>query len=186
MGRSDDAFWVFAYGSLMWRPGFAYLDVHPAMLRGYHRAFCIYSHYHRGTPERAGLVLGLNRGGCCRGLAFRVAPGRKTGVIDYLNERELTSGAYTPKYVPVDVEGTRQLAYTFVANRRHGDFAHKLDTEKAAQIIVGAEGASGLNRDYLINTVRRMESLGYRDDRIHELLLRVEQLTGELDRGSGI
>ena len=68
--------WVFAYGSLTWDPGFPFEEARPALLRGYHRAFCLYSTHYRGTPERPGLVLGLDRGGACRGIAYRIAAPR--------------------------------------------------------------------------------------------------------------
>ena len=103
MGERDD-FWVFGYGSLMWQPGFEHLEVRSALLRGYHRAFCVYSHHYRGTPGRPGLVLGLDRGGACRGLAFRVAKQNADAVMTYLDERELIGYAYLAKSVPIEAE----------------------------------------------------------------------------------
>lgn len=185
MDGADD-FWVFGYGSLMWRPGFAYLDSRPALLRGYHRSFCVYSHHYRGTSEYPGLVLGLARGGSCRGIAFRVAKADEQSVKSYLNERELVSYAYTPRTVSVSLcEGTVR-AYTFVANPGHDQYAGDLGVERSAEIIMSAQGAAGLNRDYLINTVRQLESEGFSDQRLHKLLRRVEYLTGIIEAGSGI
>lgn len=182
-----DELWVFGYGSLMWRPGFAYLEAQPALLRGWHRAFCIFSRHYRGTAERPGLVLGLDRGGACRGLAFRVAGEHAAEVVDYLNERELVNYAYTARTIPVSVaDGQRVPAYTFVADPNHRLYAGDLGVQRSAEIIMDAEGRAGLNRDYLINTVRQLEAHGFVDKRLHTLLRLVEHLTGEIERGSGI
>jgi cation transport protein ChaC len=153
--------WVFAYGSLMWQPGFAYRRVAPALLRGYHRAFCIYSHHYRGTPDRPGLVLGLARGGACRGLAFEVAEAEAAAVRGYLDERELVNYAYIARMLPVAIEGGRVMAYTFVADAQHGQYAGALPVDEAAAIIMAAQGCAGLNRDYLINTIRQLECQGF-------------------------
>jgi cation transport protein ChaC len=185
--RADgEDLWVFAYGSLMWRPGFAFEAVQPALLRGYRRAFCIYSHHYRGTPDHPGLVLGLDRGGSCRGLAFRVAAGRAREVIDYLNERELLSYAYVPRRLSVRLADRSVRAYTFVADRSHSQYAAGLDPERAADIIMNARGVAGLNRDYLINTVRQLQAEGFTDPHLHALLTRIEVLTGVIDAGAGI
>jgi cation transport protein ChaC len=184
--RGKQDFWVFGYGSLMWRPGFPHVDACPALLRGYHRAFCVYSHHYRGTPENPGLVLGLDRGGSCRGLAFRIKPEDRDAVVDYLNERELVSYAYLPKTLQVTVPGGRVEAYTFVANPRHSQYAGDLGIERSAEIILDGQGVAGLNRDYLINTLRHLEREGYTDSRLHVLLKRVEHLTGIIEAGGGI
>lgn len=179
-------FWVFGYGSLMWRPGFSFLESQPALLRGYHRSFCIYSHHYRGTPEHPGLVLGLARGGSCRGVAFRVARADETSVRSYLDERELVSYAYNAKTLGVSLRDKSARAYTFVVNTSHDQYAGDLGVERSAEIIMNAQGAAGLNRDYLINTVRQLEKEGFTDKRLHELLKRVEFLTGIIEAGSGI
>jgi len=186
MGDRNADFWVFGYGSLMWRPGFTYLDSVGALLRGYHRAFCIYCQHYRGTPEQPGLVLGLDRGGACRGIAFRVAGTEAASVKAYLDERELVSDAYRPRMVPVATPERRIIAYTFVADPAHPHYAGKLGIERSAQVILEAQGRSGLNRDYLINTLRRLEAEGYRDPTLHTLLKRVEHLTGMIEAGGGI
>lgn len=180
-------FWVFAYGSLMWQPGFAYLEARPALLRGYHRSFCIYSHYYRGTPSQPGLVLGLNGGGSCRGIAFRVTADQERAVRDYLDERELVSYAYRPRFLRVELPGGAVVrAYSFVADRHHHQYAGEPDIERAAAMIMMAAGCAGLNRDYLINTVRHLEKEGFVDRRLHCLLQRVTHLTGIIEAGGGI
>jgi len=178
--------WVFAYGSLMWRPGFEYVEARSALLHGYHREFCVYSHRHRGTPEVPGLVLGLDRGGCCRGLAFRVASANVGATLRYLAEREMTTNTYEPRMLPAETEGGRIAVYAFVVRRGHPQYAGKLPIGEAAALIMQGEGISGLNRDYLINTVKRLESLGFVDKRLHALLAEVRRRTGEIERGSGI
>lgn len=185
----QDAFWVFGYGSLMWRPGFAYEDAQPATLRGYTRSFCIYSHYYRGTPKRPGLVLGLDphEGGECRGVAFRVARDQKDSVIAYLTERELCGYAYKAKTLPLELDcQTAIQAYTFVADPSHALYAGDLGLDKAASLIMEAEGNTGLNRDYLINSVRELQAHGYNDGHLHDLLKKVEYLTGMIEAGAGI
>src|SRR5437868_3545892 len=86
--HSGGEFWVFGYGSLMWRPGFDFLERRNARLVGAHRALCVYSFVHRGTPAKPGLVLGLDRGGNCRGIAYRVAKSKRAATIEYLRGRE--------------------------------------------------------------------------------------------------
>src|SRR6185312_6801690 len=101
--------WVFGYGSLMWRPGFAYEEAQHARLTGYRRCFCIYSVYHRGTVERPGLVLGLDRGGACEGIAYRVAGPDVAQTVGYLRAREQVNGVYRETHVPVAlIEGPRR------------------------------------------------------------------------------
>lgn len=185
MAPHDD-FWVFGYGSLMWQPGFAHTEAVPALLHGYHRSFCVYSHHYRGTPEQPGLVLGLAPGGSCRGLAFRVPVAGEAAVRDYLTERELVSYAYVPMVLPVEIPGGAVEAYTFVADPDHRQYAGDLGIERCAEIIMEARGIAGLNRDYLINTVRRLEKEGYADVRLHPLLERIEHLTGIIEAGGGI
>jgi cation transport protein ChaC len=178
--------WVFGYGSLMWRPGFAYLETLPAVLFGYHRSFCVYSRHYRGTPQQPGLVLGLAPGGRCQGLAFRIAAPEFSSVKAYLDERELVSYAYHAAYVSLETPRGQVSAYTFIADSNHPQYAGELSIERAAQIIIRARGRAGLNRDYLIETLRRIEAEGFADERLHALLRRVEYLTGILEAGGGI
>jgi len=170
----------------MWRPGFDYVEARSALLRGYHREFCVYSHRHRGTPERPGLVLGLDRGGGCRGVAFRVAAANVGATIAYLAEREMANNTYAPRMLPAETDGGCIAAYAFVVRRDHPQYAGKLPVDTAAALIMQGQGISGLNRDYLINTVKRLETLGFVDRRLHDLLAEVRRLTGEIERGSGI
>ncbi|WP_274423110.1 gamma-glutamylcyclotransferase [Chelativorans sp. YIM 93263] len=159
-----DNFWVFGYGSLMWRPGFAHVETRKARVFGYRRALCVHSHVHRGTPDRPGLVLGLDRGGSCLGLAFSVPAELSDEVTAYLRERELVTHVYKERRVPVRLDdGTMVEALTYVVDRSHQQYAGSLDAEHAAQRISGAIGQSGPNEDYVLNTVEHLKALGIRD-----------------------
>ncbi len=179
-------FWVFAYGSLMWNPGFEFEDRRAAVLYGYHRAFCVYSVHYRGTPQRPGLVLGLDRGGSCQGIAYLVSPCRAGAVRAYLDERELVSYAYEPKILEVETTAASIKALVYVADPGHEQYAGPVEPDRAADIIVDAVGQAGLNRDYLINTVRQLERAGFVDPDVHAVMERVWARTGRLEAGGGI
>lgn len=169
-------FWVFGYGSLMWRPGFAHVETQRARLFGYRRALCVRSHVHRGTPERPGLVLGLDRGGSCLGLAFRVPGELKGEVVAYLRERELVTHVYLERTLPVRLSGGESVpALTYVVDRAHPQYAGHLDAAEAAAAVSGAVGISGPNEDYVFNTLTHVHALGIRD---HWMESVVEKLGG--------
>ncbi|MBR0681767.1 gamma-glutamylcyclotransferase [Roseomonas eburnea] len=175
---ADGHLYVFAYGSLIWRPGFVHAAAHPALLRGFHRRFCLWSHRYRGTPERPGLVLGLDRGGACRGLAFRVAATEAAEVLAYLDDRELPDGAeqvYFRRMLPLRLldSGRMVRAAAYVANRGCRLYVGRLPPDRAAAAIAAGHGQMGPNRDYLLNTLRHLNQMGVRDaglDRIAALL----------------
>ncbi len=173
--------WIFAYGSLMWRPGFAYDACHKAVLHGYHRAFCVFSHVHRGTPHRPGLVLGLDRGGSCRGLAYHVAAEARADVRAYLRAREQVTQIYREAFLPVRLEPDRRRveALCFVVDRAHAQYAGKLAFEDQVALIVGAVGRSGENPDYLANTVAHLQDMGIRDQGLVRLWQAVRRRMGE-------
>lgn len=179
--------WVFGYGSLLWRPGFAFEDCKRALLRGYHRSFCIYSHHYRGTPENPGLVLGLNHGGECVGRAFLIAEENWPKVKAYLDERELVTNTYIPANVDVELEsGETVIAHTYVADPTHQQYAGNLPLRDAAEIIVGASGSIGPNIEYLENTVKHLDDMGIIDPPLHDLMAIVRREYGELNLGAGI
>lgn len=156
--------WVFGYGSLMWRPGFDAVEAVPARLSGYHRALCVHSFVHRGTRERSGLVLGLDRGGSCRGMALRVEAERRDAVMAYLRERELVTHVYLERMFDVTLEDGRKVrAVTYVVDRSHPQYACGLSVMDAAQIVAGANGESGSNPDYVINTVQHLRQMNIHD-----------------------
>jgi cation transport protein ChaC len=157
-------FWVFGYGSLMWRPGFDFLERRPARLPGAHRALCVLSWVHRGTQAEPGLVLGLDHGGSCRGVAFRVAGARRAQVIAYLRERELVTDVYREARRPVWLAGEGPVtAIAYVVNRRHVQYAGAIERGEILARIRHARGRSGANAEYVLNTQRHLESLGIHD-----------------------
>ena len=163
--------WVFGYGSLMWNPGFSFLEQEPAELNGYHRRLCIYSHHHRGTREAPGLVLGLDTGGSCPGIAFRVARENWPSIIEYLNLRELVDNyAYVPANVEVNLASGPVYAYTFIADTRHTNYAGQLPIDQIVKIIRNAKGAGGDNLDYLHEVIKKLEVLGQSDARLNVIL----------------
>jgi cation transport protein ChaC len=164
MAPDMDEFWVFGYGSLMWNPGFPYLEKAEAHVFGYRRSLCVRSHVHRGTPERPGLVLGLDRGGSCRGMAFRVAEEDKMAVLDYLRARELVTHVYKERVLPVSLLDRRSVrAVGYVVDRAHRQYAGALPVVEAANIVRAAAGKSGPNPVYVINTVAHLRQMGIRD-----------------------
>ena len=166
--------WVFGYGSLMWRPGFEFVEKVPARLIGEHRALCVYSFDHRGTPEKPGLVLGLDRGGACRGVAFRIAPELRERTINYLREREQTTHVYREvmRSVWLDNEARQRVsALTYVADRGHVQYAGRLPLNEQLRIVRQGHGRSGNNRDYVLATVKAIEAEGFRDAQLHQLAM---------------
>lgn len=166
-------FWVFGYGSLMWRPGFAHQEMCGARLYGYHRALCVWSWVHRGTQERPGLVFGLDAGGSCVGRAFRVAATERDAVLGYLHQREMVTAVYHPVVQRLHLDDRRVVkGLCFLVDRQHQQYAGRLEAETAAVVVATASGLSGANRDYLDSTVEHLEDLGIREP----LLLRIREL----------
>jgi cation transport protein ChaC len=163
----EDNFWVFGYGSLMWNPGFKFIQSVIGKAYGYHRCFCLRSRLYRGTKETPGLVLGLDRGGSCQGRAFEVSACQATEVIDYLFEREMLRNSYHPKWISIKTETQSNLqALSFVINRRAADYAPKLTEVEQAQTIIQAAGARGSNYEYLENTLNYLQALSITDRKL--------------------
>jgi cation transport protein ChaC len=168
--------WVFGYGSLMWRPGFEFEESRPARLYGYHRAFCIYSHVHRGTPEQPGLVFGLDMGGSCRGVAFRVEAARAEDTKRYLYAREQVTSVYVDVVRPVELldERSRVEALCFLVDREHPQYAGALPFERQVELIVQGKGSSGENPEYLESMVRHLDEAGVSDKGLSDLWVAVK------------
>ncbi|MFC3695354.1 gamma-glutamylcyclotransferase [Chenggangzhangella methanolivorans] len=161
---TDIDLWVFAYGSLMWRPGFEAAERSCATVDGYHRALCIESHRHRGTPERPGLVLGLDEGGSCCGVAFRVEAARVADTLAYLRERELVTRVYLETMLPAKLQDGRTVeAVAYVVDRDHPQYVGLLSPEETLERVAGSVGLAGPNPDYVVNTARELDRLGVGD-----------------------
>ena len=174
LGKGD--LWVFGYGSLMWRPGFAHLERAPARLIGLHRALCVYSFVHRGTPEKPGLVLGLDRGGACRGIAYRVERALRAKTIAYLRAREQVTMVYreTMRRITLATNPARQVtALLYMVDRSHPQYAGRLDLERQLHLVRQGHGRSGANLDYVLATVAEIEAQGCRDAGLHRLAERL-------------
>ena len=181
--HASEDLWVFGYGSLMWRPGFVLPAGVPARLIGLHRALCVYSFVHRGTPEQPGLVLGLDRGGMCRGIAFRVAAASREKTIAYLRAREQVTTVYleTMRRIELEEEKRRQVrALCFIVDRSHVQYAGRLTLSECLHHVRQGHGRSGPNRDYVLEAVQSLEALGYRETDLHLLA------EGLRNQGSGI
>ncbi len=176
--RGEDL-WVFGYGSLMWRPGFDYVESAFAWVHGYHRSLCIFSHVHRGTPERPGLVLGLDRGGSCQGVAFRVAAQNRERTIRYLRERELVNAVYLEKTLGVRfAEGGCANALVYVVDRSHHQYAGRLPFEEMTQLIAEGVGLAGDNPAYVRNTYEHLLQLDIHDAELAEVVRRLDACSG--------
>lgn len=183
-GTPDGDFWVFAYGSLMWRPGFPYREQVPALVRGYHRSACILSIRYRGTPDVPGMVVGLDRGGACRGRAYLVAGEDRAEVVAYLDARELVTGTYQRRNLSCELaDGRRVTAYGFVADPTHSQYAGRYTTAEKVAVIRQGRGKEGRSRDYIANTIAQLAEMGIHDGQLHALLRVVdheEQVDGAL------
>ena len=168
--------WLFAYGSLMWNPEFAYAEAAPALLRGYRRRFCLFSYDYRGTPARPGLVLGLDRGGTCRGIAYRLAPESLPQSLDRIWAREMAGGVYELRRLLLRFGGNAVAGYAFAVRRQHPDYAGQLSLDETARFILTGAGSRGRCRDYLDSTLAHLEALGLADPPLRRLAARVHAL----------
>ena len=172
--------WVFGYASLIWNPEFPFSERALATLPGYSRSFCMRSIHHRGTPDRPGLVLALDKheGAECHGLAFQVTRGAEEATLARLRERELISSAYLEKALPVDLAGKRRItAVAYVIDPDHEQYCGCLPLDEQAEIIARATGGRGPNSEYLYNTASHLEELGIKDADLAWLAERVRNLT---------
>ena len=170
-------FWFFAYGSLMWDPPFRPAATEPARLYGWHRSFCVFSETYRGTPERPGLSLGLDRGGSCRGIALRIDDDIRSRAIRQIEAREMSSDPiYVCRPVRLHLSTGPADGYTLTVNRQDRIYASGLTFEQTARRIAVSEGRRGPNIDYLANTVAHLDEMGIGEGHLHALLRRAREL----------
>lgn len=155
--------WVFGYGSLIWNPAFDYEEKSSALLRGWHRRFCLRMFIGRGTPETPGVMLALDKGGACRGVAFRIAAKKIREELWLLWQREMYGGAYNARWVWLEAGGHRVRAVTFVINRNHPRYIKELSVEQTAALIASGCGDLGTCREYFENTVAHLREMGVKD-----------------------
>jgi cation transport protein ChaC len=154
---------VFGYGSLIWNPAFEFADSVPALLRGWHRRFCLKMYLGRGSPETPGLMLALDHGGACKGVAFRIEAAKARQELNLLWQREMYGGGYHARWVNLLTAHGPIKAVTFVINRAHPRYLKELSVEQTAALIATGCGELGSCREYLENTVRHLADLGLRD-----------------------
>jgi cation transport protein ChaC len=172
--------WLFGYGSLIWNPAFHHVERRIARLHGYHRRYCLWTWLGRGTPERPGLMLGLDRGGSCAGVAFRIAAKAVDSELDVVWRREMVTGSYAPTWVRLrTADGERIPAIAFVINHAHERYASGLADSEVASVVAIAEGRLGACRDYLFNTIAHLEALGLRDRGLERVAMLVRELQAE-------
>jgi cation transport protein ChaC len=169
--------WVFGYGSLVWNPLFKYAERVSATLHGYHRRFCLWSTMGRGTPDNPGLVLGLDRGGRCQGVAYRLSRREAEEELFLLWRREMVVGSYCPRWVKVKSGRVELRTLAFIVNRAHPNYAGKLPVERVVQSLATAQGHIGRSSDYLRNTIDALAAAGLRDAHLLELRDRLDTAT---------
>ncbi len=177
--QNGQGIWVFGYGSLMWNPAFHFAERVPGSIHGWHRSFCLSMPVGRGSVERPGLMLALDRGGSCRGFAFRIEPDRVQSETQILWRREMISGGYRPRWVRVKTGGEFLRALTFTANRNHPRYVGRLPEDDSVRALATGQGTLGRARDYLHNTVVHLDELGVGDGPLHRLLDLVDSFKHE-------
>ena len=160
-----EEFWVFGYGSLMWNPGFAFEEREQGIVHGYRRALCVYSHIHRGTPERPGLVLGLDWGGSCHGMGFRIGEQNWAAALDYLRAREQVTMVYREVTTRLRLlkSGRIVRALAYAVDRNHQQYAGRKSLSELVDLARQGTGQSGKCTDYVFNTLTHLREMGIND-----------------------
>ena len=168
--------WVFAYGSLLWNPIIDVVAHQPGTVHGYRRRFCMIAPTGRGTPEKPGLILALDAGGSCQGVALKVNPAKVRSELALLWRREMVVGSYTPRWVTVRNGKGDQTALAFVMNRRHRSYRGRWSAAKTARTLAHASGALGSNAEYLFDTLAHLREHSLNDRTLCDLAERVTRI----------
>jgi len=170
--------WVFGFGSLMWNPAFHFVERRTARIHGFHREFCLWARAGRGSPERPGLMLSLERGGSCTGVAYRIARRAAATELDVIWRREMFTGAYRPVWTTAHTPKGPEPAIVFSANRAHERYVTGLPEAEVARYLANGAGKMGRCSDYLFDTVAHLRQLGIRDRRMEALEAKVRRRMG--------
>ncbi len=175
--------WIFGYGSLIWNPAFHFAERRSALLYGYHRQFCLWARAGRGSPSRPGLMLAIERGGSCHGVAYRLHKDQIETELDVVWRREMLTMAYRPVWAHVRTAKGIEPAIAFAVNRGHERYVRGLDVDSTVHYLTTGTGPLGRCRDYLFDTVEHLRQLGIRDRRLDGLAERVR--IREAEQGAG-
>lgn len=179
----DGTLWVFGYGSLIWNPCFHFAERRLATARGWHRQFCLWTHLGRGTRECPGLMLGLEQGGACRGVAYRIAPDQVEAELDIIWRREMVTAAYRPIWLRAVTADGPIMAIGFAINRGHERYAGRLEEQRIVEAIATATGPLGPCAEYLFNTTAHLDELGIGDRYLRRLCDAVRHRQAMLSSG---
>ncbi|HWK70928.1 gamma-glutamylcyclotransferase [Pollutimonas sp. M17] len=168
--KADEDIWVYGYGSLIWRPEFEFTEKRDALLHGYHRALCLWSRVNRGTPDQPGLVFGLDAGGSCRGMVYRIPACDVPGTMEALWRREMPSGAYIPKWLSCRTGHGLVTALVFTMNRNTDAYVRGLPTERLIHIVRNAHGSYGPCVEYVLETAQALKQSNIHDKRLQALV----------------
>jgi cation transport protein ChaC len=170
--------WLFGYGSLIWNPAFHFVEQRKGLVHGWHRRFCLWTPLGRGSPDHPGLVLGLERGGACTGMVFRLAADQVASELDIVWRREMLSGAYKPRWVKVSTAEGPVHAVTFTIDPANPRYAGRLEEDEIVRVVATAVGRLGPCTDYLFKTAKALAELGLEDRTLERLKRRVEARLG--------
>lgn len=171
----DTDLWVYAYGSLIWNPEFDFREQRLSMLRGHHRALCLWSRVNRGTPQTPGLVFGLDRGGSCRGMTFRIQAANVPRTFEALWRREMATGAYHPRWLRCDTREGPVSALAFVIDRSNPGYVRGLQEHETVAIVKRASGIYGPCVDYVVQTHQALSAAGIEDKKLARLAQRLQE-----------
>ncbi len=175
--QADEDVWVYGYGSLIWRPEFNFAEQRAALLHGYHRALCLWSRVNRGTPDQPGLVFGLDIGGSCRGMAYRIPADDVPTTMEALWRREMPSGAYIPRWLNCRTDEGIISALAFTMNRNTDAYVRDLTIEQLVSIVCNAHGTYGPCVEYVLETAQALTQSNIRDKRLQALVRELRSST---------